>query len=98
MTAYTQDDEILSSQVVEEVEQQDIMVEDDEAGSKPTAAAVAGDADSNGTLSCVGDVFRKFLAFYHANEFPFLVLLAIGLAKAYPPLGADYLQPQITGK
>ena len=92
MTAYTKDDEVPPSPQVED--EQDIM-EDVEVGQKPAAGDSSND-DSKG--SCVGDVFRNFLAFYHANEFPFLVLLAIGLAKAYPPLGADYLQPQITGK
>jgi sodium/bile acid cotransporter 7 len=34
--------------------------------------------------------------FYWTNEFLILVVVAIALAKAYPPLGADYLQPDIT--
>lgn len=34
--------------------------------------------------------------FYWANEFLILVVSAILLARAYPPLGADYLQPRIT--
>jgi hypothetical protein len=40
---------------------------------------------------------QKVIAFYRANEFPLNVLIAIALAKAYPPLGAEYLQPKITG-
>jgi hypothetical protein len=39
----------------------------------------------------------KVIAFYLANDFPLNVLIAIGLAKAYPPLGAEYLKPKITG-
>ncbi|KAL7574492.1 hypothetical protein ACA910_015854 [Epithemia clementina (nom. ined.)] len=34
--------------------------------------------------------------FYLSNEFLILVLAAIALARAYPPLGADYLAPEIT--
>ena len=41
-------------------------------------------------------LFSRVINFYFANEFIFLILLAIALAKAYPPLGADYLQPNIT--
>ena len=39
---------------------------------------------------------RRILDFCYAYQFPLLILLAIILAKAYPPLGAIYLQPQIT--
>jgi sodium/bile acid cotransporter 7 len=91
MTAYAKENKVHFPQVVEEDTQMD---SDEERGPKPAAAATGDSADQG---SRVRDAFRKFLAFYHANEFPFLVLLAIGLAKAYPPLGADYLQPQITG-
>ena len=35
-------------------------------------------------------------AFYVSNQFPIHIMLAILLARAYPPLGADYLQPEIT--
>jgi sodium/bile acid cotransporter 7 len=34
--------------------------------------------------------------FYFTNEFLFLVVVVILLAKAYPPLGAEYLRPEIT--
>jgi solute carrier family 10 (sodium/bile acid cotransporter), member 7 len=39
---------------------------------------------------------RAILAFYLTYDFPIHILIAIGLAKAYPPLGADYLNPKIT--
>lgn len=42
--------------------------------------------------------FAKFCKFFHAYEFPILILIAICLAKAYPPLGAEYLAPDITAK
>lgn len=38
----------------------------------------------------------KVVAFYWEYEFLILVIVSIGLAKAYPPLGGDYLQPDIT--
>jgi hypothetical protein len=40
--------------------------------------------------------FYRLVAFYFKNEFLIMILLAIALAKAYPPLGADYLKPEIT--
>jgi len=39
---------------------------------------------------------QKWSKFYWQNSFLILVVLAILLALAYPPLGADYLQPQVT--
>jgi sodium/bile acid cotransporter 7 len=39
---------------------------------------------------------RNIFAFYWTNEFLILIVVAILLARAYPPLGADYLQPDIT--
>ena len=37
-------------------------------------------------------------AFYAKNEFPILIVFAILLASVYPPLGAEYVAPQITAK
>ena len=39
---------------------------------------------------------RRLLAFYLMYDFPIHILLSIGIAKAYPPLGAEYLKPKIT--
>lgn len=39
---------------------------------------------------------QKCIQFYWVNEFLILVVIVICLAKAYPPLGAEYLYPQIT--
>ena len=36
------------------------------------------------------------VGFLDRNQFVILLLLAIVLAKAYPPLGAEYVQPDIT--
>lgn len=48
--------------------------------------------------SCRATFFNGVIAFCKTNEFVILVILSIALAKVYPPLGADYLQPQITAK
>ena len=40
--------------------------------------------------------WKHFVAIYWKNEFLFLVVVALCLAKAYPPLGAVYLAPQYT--
>ena len=39
---------------------------------------------------------RKLLAFYLMYDFPVHILIGICLARAYPPLGAEYLKPKIT--
>ncbi|KAL3944256.1 MAG: hypothetical protein SGBAC_001650 [Bacillariaceae sp.] len=41
-------------------------------------------------------LWNAFVKFYFKNEFIMQVVIVILLARAYPPLGADYLQPQIT--
>ena len=41
-------------------------------------------------------IWKKCKKFYAANSFLILVMCAILLALAYPPLGAKYLAPQIT--
>jgi sodium/bile acid cotransporter 7 len=46
--------------------------------------------------SCCRRAWDKWWKFYAQYEFLILVIVAICLAKAYPPLGAEYLQPQIT--
>jgi sodium/bile acid cotransporter 7 len=47
-------------------------------------------------LSMGKRVCRCLTSFYWTNQFPVHIVLSIGLAKAYPPLGAKYLQPDIT--
>lgn len=41
-------------------------------------------------------VIDRVMAFYWDNEFVCLVVIVILLARAYPPLGAEYLAPEIT--
>ena len=39
---------------------------------------------------------QRMIKFYWENEFVILVVIVILLARAYPPLGATYLAPEIT--
>ena len=39
---------------------------------------------------------HTIIQFYHANDFPLHILLAISLARAYPAFGAVHVQPHIT--
>lgn len=41
-------------------------------------------------------IWQRIVDFYFGNEFLLLVIAAILLARAYPPLGAEYLVPEIT--
>ena len=45
---------------------------------------------------CHKRLYQKWQAIYAKNSFLILVVIAILLAYAYPPLGATYLAPQIT--
>ena len=45
--------------------------------------------------SCWKKFWDRWCKFYAENEFVLLVIAAILIAKAYPPLGANYLQPEI---
>jgi sodium/bile acid cotransporter 7 len=41
-------------------------------------------------------LWNRIVAFYWENEFLIHILIAILLARAYPPIGATYLAPDIT--
>lgn len=53
------------------------------------------DVDKQEPSSC-RKVYDWCVDFYFTNEFLVLVVVAILLARAYPPLGAEYLRPDIT--
>jgi len=55
----------------------------------------SGDNDE-GSESCLRKACQYLLRSYKTHEFLILVLFAIVLARAYPPLGATYLAPHIT--
>jgi len=46
--------------------------------------------------SCLRKSWRRAVTFWNAYQFPLLIILSIALARAYPPLGAEYLAPEIT--
>jgi hypothetical protein len=59
------------------------------------------ETDTNGSAGTPPLTFprrlcRFSLQFYQQYEFLILIIISICLARAYPPLGAEYLQPQIT--
>jgi sodium/bile acid cotransporter 7 len=41
-------------------------------------------------------IWNRLWLFYNNNDFIVQIVIAILLARAYPPLGAEYLQPEIT--
>ena len=57
-----------------------------------TEVSSSGDSHNEEKKGFLG----RLVDFYFKNEFLIMILLAIALAKAYPPLGADYLKPEIT--
>ena len=70
-------------------------------------SGTAGNEENNATpnetseteqepISFYKRVWKKWCKFYNTNSFLILVICAILLAYAYPPLGAVYLAPQIT--
>ncbi|CAJ1945100.1 unnamed protein product [Cylindrotheca closterium] len=61
--------------------------------SKPSEKAQQEEEED---VSGCPKLWNAFVKFYFKNEFIMQVVIAILLARAYPPLGADYLQPQIT--
>ena len=74
----------------------------DEEGSQlpdfvTTGQEGGSSSDANGTneASKTKTLYQRGVALYHKNQISILLCLAVLLAFAYPPLGADYLQPQI---
>lgn len=66
-------------------------------GTSSSSAAVGGE-QSPSPSPLHKRIYRRWVKFYHQNSFLILVTLAFLLAFAYPPLGAIYVQPQITAK
>lgn len=78
--------------------------EDEEVGPKeeeeptkeePTKEATADDSAEE-EKSGLSKTFACLAKFYWTNEFLILILVAILIAFAYPPLGAIYLAPKVT--
>lgn len=66
----------------------------DEVGQASTTNEDATAAEND--QSCLQSFLRRLLAFYLMFDFPIHILIGICLARAYPPLGAEYLRPQYT--
>ena len=56
----------------------------------------AGSADAPPPQSCPRKAYSRWTAVYAKHSFLILVIIAILVAYAYPPLGARYLAPDIT--
>ena len=54
--------------------------------------------NSNPTTTTTTTIKTIFINFYETNHFLIKAILAILIAKLYPPLGAELLYPQITGQ
>ena len=61
-----------------------------------TSEAAADDTTQQQSIPCYKRAYTKWTAIYAKHSFLILVICAILLAYAYPPLGAIYLAPHIT--
>ena len=68
----------------------------EQEGTTRTTAIVASPNDDDSNNDSSPNCLTRILNFYFDNEFLILVVAAILLARAYPPLGAEYLVPEIT--
>lgn len=65
---------------------------DDKLRSGDERSKIGVNNDQSRSYTCM----RKLKELYEENEFLLLILIAIVTAKIYPPLGAEYLYPDIT--
>jgi len=70
--------------------------QDCEAAEPPLSAPVASEGGNEDSEDAKPTLRRRLIDFYWQNEFLILVVIVILLAKAYPPLGAQYLAQEIT--
>jgi len=83
---------------------------DEKTASEPSTVVISNeylqekDANTRSTLketdtakaNCLTKTWHSWCNIYAKYSFLILIVLAVALAKAYPPLGAIYLKPQIT--
>ena len=72
---------------------------DKEEQTSPTtreATSASNDDNDNDGDDSSPSCLQRISSFYFGNEFLILIVAAILLARAYPPLGAEYLAPEIT--
>ena len=71
-----------------------------ETNNNKDESNVEGNSNDDGNKkvepTCLHLFFQRCWDFYWENEFVLLVVIVILLAKAYPPLGAQYFYPTIT--
>ena len=72
--------------------------QDEEERTSPatTTTPASNNDDDNNNDDASPSCLQRLVTFYFGNEFLILVVTAILLARAYPPIGADYLVPEIT--
>lgn len=63
---------------------------------KDEVAVSTNDSDAVGEATRHDKLKSRIRAFLEMYDFPILIVIFIGIAKAYPPLGAHYLVPDIT--
>lgn len=73
---------------------------DPSENSTPTASASASGVAAKSASAPLSyyctRLWKAWCSLYSSQDFLIQIIIAICLAKAYPPLGADYLQPKIT--
>ena len=95
-------DDTAKAKLAGEGDSDEIPYKRDDAATKTvgveTANASSGDEGprGDGEASRHGKLCRCLMKFYVTNQFLILIILAIALASAYPPIGAIYLAPHIT--
>ena len=88
-----EDPEPTNSLSVDDEKAVDRTVPDGDAIATTTPNNVPSQRTTDTRLS---SCWKRFVTFYGDNEFLILIVLSICLAKAYPPLGAQYLANEIT--
>jgi solute carrier family 10 (sodium/bile acid cotransporter), member 7 len=77
------------------VDSSDSIDEIDKGNGTPSSSTSSTAGDGPPPSRC-RSFWRQVAAFYWEHEFLILIIASIGLARAYPPLGAIYVAPDIT--
>jgi hypothetical protein len=93
-----------SSKEIDQTEQQTTMILRESKAISPTEKDDVNIDETTTKITATSEdppskcrrVWDRAVTFYWDNEFVCLVVLVILLARAYPPLGATYLAPNIT--
>ncbi|GKY93561.1 hypothetical protein MPSEU_000323500 [Mayamaea pseudoterrestris] len=96
MTSTTAEQETLTMTSISDIKSQDVSDADQETTQIDETKSSFDNDETDVEVSCCRRFVNRLLAIYWSNEFLFLVVLSILLARAYPPLGAVYLAPDYT--